>query len=71
MSHRISKMACERYLLEYPERRQPHYTYFANIDNNLVQYGSFVKPRIKYGRRVDPEEEQIILDTVSFKTIAE
>lgn len=69
ISNRNSKTACERYLLEYPERRQPHYSYFANIDINLAQYGSFVKPRVKYGRRIDPEEEQIILNTVSLKTI--
>lgn len=69
ISNRNSKSAGERYLLEYPERQQPHYSYFANIDNNLAQYGSFVKPRVKYGRRIDPEEEENIINTVSFKTI--
>lgn len=63
-SNRNSRISCEQYLIQYPERVQPHENIFARLDKNLVEFGSFSKPRDKYGRRIDPEEEENILNTV-------
>lgn len=64
--HRNSLIASRQYMELYPERQQPHCTYFGTLDKNLAQYGSFSKPRKKYGSRVNPEEEQNIINAVSY-----
>lgn len=63
--NRNSQVASQQYMELYPERPQPHYSRFAILDNNLSLYGSFHKPRRKYGSRVTAEEEQQIINEVS------
>lgn len=63
--HRNSQIASQQYMEFYPERPQPHYSYFATLDSNLALYGSFHKPRRKYGSRVTAEEEQQIINEVN------
>lgn len=65
MCNRNSETASRLYLEEYPERQQPHYSCFLRLDRNLATYGSFVKPREKYGRRIEPEEQENIVNAVS------
>lgn len=36
------------YLKLYPEKQQPHRTIFKKFDENLSEFGSFEKPRMKY-----------------------
>jgi len=50
---RNSKTASEMYFELYPERRQPAKTLFKLLDRNLTDHGSFIKPRNKYGNRLD------------------
>lgn len=66
-SNRNSRISSERYFQQYPERLQPHENYFAKLEKNLLEFGSFDKPRKKYGRRISAEEEQNILNSVSFE----
>lgn len=69
VSHRNSRISSERYLNEFPERLQPHENFFAKLDRNLSEFGSFSKPRNKYGRRIDPNEEENILNVVCFSPL--
>lgn len=55
--------------MQYPERPQPNYTYFGTLDRNLSIYGSFGKPRNLYGNRVNAENEQAIINAVSFTNL--
>lgn len=66
-ANRNSQISCERYLQQYPERPQPHYTYFNNLDKNLNLYGSFSKPRNAYGGRFGAEDERAVINAVSFE----
>lgn len=56
--------AANMYFETYPERRQPDRSLFHKIDSNISNYGSFSKPRLKYGSRVTEEETQIVLNEV-------
>ena len=61
---RNSVKTSEVYLNSYPERRQPHRTLFKLLDRNLAEYGSFEKPRQKYGDRMDEESKENIVNEV-------
>lgn len=63
---RNSNRASEAYFQEFPERRQPHYSCFARLDRNLAEYGSFHKPRNKYGDRISEEDANGVLEQVYF-----
>lgn len=45
LSGEKSSLALQQYRQKFPDRVQPHRTFFARLDNNLKQYGSFKKPR--------------------------
>lgn len=64
--NRNSQISCERYLEQYPERPQPHYSYFNTLDRNLGLFGSFSKPRNAYGGRIEAEDEEAVINAVSF-----
>lgn len=66
INNRNSKVASEMYLHEYPERQHPHYTYFCQLERNLSEYGSFEKPRKKYGNRISEEDTNQVLEEVCF-----
>lgn len=65
--NRNSVLSQQRYFELYPERQQPDRTLFANLDKNLSEYGSFAKPKVKYGRRLTLENKENILQAVSAK----
>ncbi|XP_066260796.1 uncharacterized protein [Euwallacea similis] len=52
----VKLLANELYLNTYPERRQPEKRIFQTIKNNLVNYGSFKKPRPKHYNIKDEKE---------------
>lgn len=41
--HRNAEMSANRYIIEYPDRQQPHSGHFSKLDGNLVEYGVFYK----------------------------
>lgn len=61
---RNSVRTSEEYLLLYPERRQPNRTMFKFLDENLAEFGSFKKPRKKYGERMDEETKENVINEV-------
>lgn len=67
-SRRNVQITSETYLQRYPEREQPAQNYFLSLHRNLGKYGSFCKPRRRYGGRQN-ENEVAILQAVS-KTIS-
>lgn len=64
--NRNSRLSGQQYFIQYPERRQPHENLFAKLDTNLLQFGSFNKSRNKYGRRIDLDEEENIINMVKY-----
>jgi hypothetical protein len=46
-SQRNSNIALDRYFENYPERQQPNLQYFSKLVRNLLNFGSFEKPRPK------------------------
>ncbi|KAL1488761.1 hypothetical protein ABEB36_014560 [Hypothenemus hampei] len=60
--NRNAQLSSERYLQENPDRHQPHMSYFSRLDSNLAEFGSFIKPRRKYGIRLNPESEEAIIN---------
>lgn len=63
-SHKNCVSAAERYLEQYPERRQPHRSYYLRLHRNLGEYGSFEQQRGAYGSKVTVEIKENILDLV-------
>jgi hypothetical protein len=63
--NRNSEVTSRRYEEAYPERRQPHRTYFIKLDKNLTEYGAFSKPRNAYGSRIPDNIKENILQEVS------
>lgn len=55
----------EMYFEQYPEKPQPHYTYFKRLEFNMKEYGSFIKPRKKYGNKFENGEIDTVLNQVS------
>lgn len=51
------------YFIRYPERRQPFRDIFSRLQNNIIRYGSFTKPRPKtYNAQTrDRELEEITI----------
>lgn len=41
----------------YSENRQPHRKIFKKLDENITQFGSFEKPRLKSENRMDEKLE--------------
>lgn len=64
--NRNSQISSELYLEQYPERPQPHYSFFNTLDRNLGLFGSFNKPRNAYGERVEAEDTEAVINAVSF-----
>lgn len=58
---RNDELAAEMYLDRYPERRQPEKSIFRRLRDNLINNGSFVKPK---GRRRNENNENIVLQAV-------
>lgn len=46
-NRRDANRAANNYLSDYPDRRQPNKRYFATLVMNLLEFGSFEKPRSK------------------------
>lgn len=65
--NRNSTAASAIYFQEFPERQQPHRTLFGLLDKNLVEYGSFEKPRAKYGTRITDEEINRVIEQVKLR----
>lgn len=61
---RNSARAAEVYFETYPEFPQPHRCLYQKLDYNISHYGSFLKPRKKYGSRVTNEERDQIVNEV-------
>lgn len=59
-----TERTAEMYLQLYPERIQPARTLFKKLDRNLTEYGSFKKPRNKYGNRLDENTRNNIQNAV-------
>ena len=64
--NRNNQRASDMYFQEYPERNQPHITFFKKLDFNVKEYGSVDKPRQKYGSRVTNAERELVVNQVSF-----
>lgn len=62
---RNSVRASEMYFEMYPECPQPQRTIFQRLDYNLSQYGSFSKPRNKYGSKISNEEKEQVINEVN------
>lgn len=62
--NRNARNSAETYLQTYPERRQPHHTYFLRLHRSLGECGSFNEPRNRYGRRVPEENTEAIIQEV-------
>lgn len=54
-----SRAACDLYFERYPERQQPDLRIFPRLENNLINYGSFSKPRPKTYQKENKENETI------------
>ena len=54
-----SRAACDLYFERYPERQQPDLIIFPRLENNLINYGSFSKPRPKTYQKENKENETI------------
>lgn len=65
LENRNSISASERYLIEYPERPQPHYSIFNRIERQLRHEGNFAQKRNNYGSRTTEEEVNAVLNSVS------
>lgn len=59
-SHRNADMAANRYLESYPERPQPHKTYFRKIVVNLLNFGAFEQPREKYNKNHEDRDRRVL-----------
>lgn len=51
--------ASELYFNRYPERRQPHKSIFAKLKENIINHGSFNKPRPKNYDITDADESAV------------
>lgn len=49
-ANRNADTASQNYHIEFPERRQPHKTYFRRLVLNLLNHGSFVQRRSSYNK---------------------
>lgn len=56
-SNEDRQLASEAYLQNYPERRQPNMVIFSRLKKNLIEYGSFKKPRPKTYRSLVRDRE--------------
>lgn len=51
--------ALNLYYTRYPERRQPHTSIFRRLEQNVINFGSFEKPRTKLYNKPNKENEVI------------
>lgn len=65
-SNRNSNEASEMYLQRYMERKQPDKRLFSKLENNLKQYGSFMKPNDEK-QKFKQEDEERVLAYVNYK----
>jgi len=54
-----SRAASDLYFQKYPERQQPNLRTFQRLENTLINYGSFAKPRPKIYQKENKENETI------------
>lgn len=66
-SHKNIGDASELYFQRYPERRQPYFDIFTRLENNLINHGSFQKPRPKQYNKENNEVDEI--NTLGFVAI--
>lgn len=59
LSGENSAKATREYLRKYPDRAQPHRTYFLKLNNNLKEFGSFIKKR-KPRRRAATNDDNAV-----------
>lgn len=59
LSNNSADIASQTYLTRYPERRQPHKYIFQRLKENLINYGSFTKPRPKNYNIEDADDATI------------
>lgn len=60
-NNRNSSLARARYLEDYPDRQQPNRRYFSKIVYNLINFGSFNKPRSKRYRKNNEARDNNII----------
>jgi hypothetical protein len=49
-NHKNADRAANNYLEDYPDRQQPNKRYFSKIIINLLEFGAFQKPILRYHR---------------------
>lgn len=59
-SHRNAEIAGTKYLELFPERSQPHKTYYRRIVTNLLNYGAFEQPREKYKMNNEDRDRTVL-----------
>lgn len=58
-SNKHKQMAADLYFERYPEREQPNPAIFKRLEDSLINFGSFQKPRPKNYQKEDEENQYI------------
>lgn len=63
--HRNAGAAGNSYFENYPDRPQPHRTYFQKLTSNLLNFGSFEQPRGKYYGINNQQRDRDVIQAVN------